>query len=452
MATERLSSVLGALYRRRLTILLITGSCLAASLLFSAKMPRMHLVKATVFVPKEMPRLSLNSESANVPQGPLLPDTTEGTRVGMTGLINSGAVHARVVELFAAEGVTVDERRLRKYVFGDIDTYQALVVNAMDRKPEMAVRLANAFVQAFRELMAQQVAQGPQQSLQAFEGELTQAQQDLEAAERRRTEFLGQLGTADLATEFNLWMQQRERILDNLSDLDLQERQLQAEAPALQAAFESRPEFVLSSKQITPNNAYYQALRAAADARTELAVRLLTYTAEHPIVRALNERVRSLDDHAAREAQTTYLPGAQGSTLDQIALGLLNQKVQQEVALAAVAPMRAALQAKQAEIEGLIATYPANKVELDRLDFDIGRLRDYLQRLSQRTEEVRLQLRRGYDVTYTDDYRLAELDDAKPLPTQQGILFFAIVGGLTLGVFVALLMETLARMRQNYPF
>lgn len=452
MQPDRFSSVLSAIYRRRLTILLITGATIATSLFFAAKQPKVYMVKASVFVPKEMPRLSLTSEGANIPQGPVLPDTTEGTRVGMTGLINSGAVHDRVAELFAAKGITLDPRKIRKTVFGDIDNYQALVVYAYDRKPEMAVDLANTFVQAFRELMSKQVAQGPEESLKAFQGEMSRTEGALQAATARRTEFLGQLGTADLDADLNLNTQARERILQNLQDLDVQEHQLLAEKPALEQSIAARPEFSLASKQDQPNSAYYQALRAATEARTDLAVKLLTYTSEHPIIKALGERIQSLDANAAEEAKKTFLPGTQTTNLDQIALGLINQKVQQDVSMASIAPMRATLQGKLTEAEAKLAAYPANKVALDKIDFEISRDRSQFQEVTARAQELTVQLQRGFDVTFTDEHRLAELDDAKVIPTQAGILFFSVLGGLTVGIFVALLMEMVARMRQNYPF
>ncbi|TAH38136.1 MAG: hypothetical protein EYC70_05810 [Planctomycetota bacterium] len=452
MSPDRLSSVLAALYRRRLAILLIAGATLASALVFSARLPKVFVVRATVFVPKDMPRLSLSSETSNIPQGPVLPDVTEGTRVGMTGLINSGAVHDRVAEVFAERGITLDPRKVRRNVFGDIDNFQSLVVYAYDRDPRMAVALANTFVQAFEELMSRQVARAPEENLRAFEQEVPRAEQALQAAQAARADFLAGIGTADLEAEFNLQSQQRERILDQLQDLDVQERQVNAEGPALDLAIAGRPEFVLASKQHSPNSAYYQVLRALADARADLVVRLLTYTSEHPIVRALNERVRLLEARAAEEARTQYVPGPQNETLDQVALGLLNQKLQSDVTRASLQPMRETLQVRLAQIESDLALYPERRTRLERLDLEAAAARDYLEQVSARTRETALQLARGFPVTYTDEHRLASEDDVKQIPTRPGILFFSTFAGLAMGVFVALLMEMLARMRANYPF
>lgn len=448
MEPSSLSSLLAALYRRRLTVLLILAGSVGGSLFFARALPPVYLAKAAVFVPADMPRISLNSEGPNIPRGPVLPDTTEAMRIGIVGVLNSGAVHERVMERVPG----LDAKSLKKNIIGDIDRTGSLLVYAYDTDADVAMRLANEFVAAFQEVMSDMVAGGPRRSLQALRDAEPAAMEALRRAEDERAKFLQGLGTADLAAELQERLQERERTRRALEDLAVQEREVAAQRPVAESQLRARPEFALSRREETPNNAYYRTVDEASDVETELAVKMLTYTGEHPLIRGLSERLRVLQARAQEEARLAFIPGTRTETLDEEGQRLIAQLVELDIRAASFAPSRAVLEERLAQVEERLAELPAQRAALERLDMEVSRARAYLESLVRRATEIELQLARGFDATYTDSSRLAAPEDVHRIPTTTGVLVFSVFAGLAVGLAVALGMELLRRARQAYPF
>ncbi|HEX9794494.1 MAG TPA: hypothetical protein VGC54_10975 [Planctomycetota bacterium] len=448
MQAESLSALLGALYRRRLVIVLILAGSVGGGLFFNAMLPKIRVAKAMVFVPQTMPRLSLNSEAGNLPSGPVVPDTSEPTRVAMTGLINSGAVYRRVKE----KHPEYDLKKIRRNTKADVDNFQQLVIYAYDRDAERAAELANAVVGAFRDLMREMVEESPRRNLATFEDELPLARQAYLDAQDDRTAFLATIQSPDLRTDMEALLVQRDRLDVSLDQIELQEREAAAERLAIGRVLEGRQEFVLTNRGLSRNFTYQRALDSASRLQREIAELSVTLTSEHPDVQALRERLAVVEEQAKAEAEQLMVLSSSNEVLDPQTRDLMNQMVELDLRQEAFGPTRALYQERGAEIQQRLNQFPQYESDLSRIDEDIRKARNHLDLVGRRIEELRLQLLRGFDPTWSDTDRMAEADEAGTVPDQAGILIFCAIAGLAVGLASAVGLDLLARFRSNYPF
>jgi len=299
MYPETLSALLAAIYRRRLTVALVLAGSIGGGIYYMENVPPTYLAVAVVYIPREMPRLSLSNEAANLPSGPPLPDSTEATRMTMVGLLNSGAIHRRVM----ANNPDLPAPLIRKSIKGDIDQAQQLNIYALNEDKELAVRLANEFVRAFRERMREMVEDVARSNLQTFQQASAEAWRAYDQAVQDRLVFLDSIRSVDMESEVAQLIGLRSSLRNSLADIGIQAARLQAERKATQAIVESRPEFRESRRTLARNPEYMEAVRKAATARVDLAMLRLSYRDEHPRVRAMTAQLQTLQEQAAAAAE-----------------------------------------------------------------------------------------------------------------------------------------------------
>lgn len=448
MYPETLSALLAAIYRRRLTVFLVLAGSLGGGLYYQAHVPPTWLASAVVYVPREMPRLSLNNEGANLPSGPPLPDGTEATRMAMVGLLNSGAVHRRVM----ANNPDLPAPLIRKSIKGDIDQAQQLNVYALNEDKELAVRLANEFVRAFREKLREMVEDVVRRNLTTFRKASEQAWRDYDQAVQDRLAFLDTIASVDMEAEVAQLIGLRSTLRNSLADIDVQRARIQAEREATRRVLEGRPEFRESRRSLSRNPEYVEAVRSAAEARVQLAMARLTYKDDHPQVKTLLARLQSLEEQAGAAAEKAMVESGVALSVDPELERLSRQLVDLDVSEAALDPRRQALEARLTEVDARLAQVPFDRAELERLDREVASRKHYAETVDQRIRELEIQLARGLDPTYTDEDRLARPDMANQLPTTAGLMLFCGLAGLFTGVTLAIGLEVLRRLRLRYPY
>ncbi|KAA3609066.1 MAG: hypothetical protein DWQ01_10820 [Planctomycetota bacterium] len=445
-----ISSLLGALYRRKLVILLVLGGSIGGGMYFEKNVPKTYLARATMFIPMESTRLSLNNEGNNIPMGPVTPDFSEGTRVGLMGLINSGAVFDRVAELVP----DVDIKKLRRNMIADIDSYQQLSAVVYDRDPQAAILLANAFVDAVRDEIREMAETAPRATLAAFEAEAPQAWELYQEARQALVDQLETLGSPDLENEIQILLQQRRAVESSLEDLELDEQRLIAEQQAVAVLLAERPEWQLSRRNYALNPVFRSLQDQVQTLESDLAVQRLVYTPEHPVVKDLLTRLSLARQRAAELAdkELELIHSSSTETLDEQARNLNARLVDNELSRVAVEPKRTVLQERLTAIQGRLTEFPINMTEIERLNGDVERHRKYADDIERRMAEIRLQLERGLEFTYSDKFRMADEEDVKPVPTSTGIILFTSVAGLIAGLALALGMELLDQARRRFPY
>jgi len=446
--TEDFAALFAAIYRRRRTVFLVLIAALGSAWYYLQEVPPMFRARAVLLVPGELTKFSLSNEDSNLPTGPVLPDVSEDTRIGLLGLFRS----TRVVEAVAAEFDGLNADYLRKHVVADIDATQQLVVVATDTDKTRAVALANQFVATFVAEMQTMAERAPRASLQVLEVEEVVAWEALAVADDQRRQLLEQMGSPDPNLDISLLSRERQRLRIALNDLEVEEARLMAQQPIIEQAIASRPDFALARRTVAENPAYQEALDAAADARTLLAVARVNYQDKHVNVQRAILRLQQAEQRVVDEARQRLVTASEEFQPDSQARQLVFKAVELEAGLAGVAPARARLSEQLQVVDASLAPLPGHRLELSRMDAEITRLREHATRVSERKDELRLALEVGFDFTYMDEKRLAREDMVTELPNSTWAMVFASLAGLVGGVLLALGQEIVAMTRRRLPF
>lgn len=444
------SSLLGALYRRRFTVILVTAGSVGGGIYYDQVYPKTFVAKAQIFISTASPRISLNNGSINVPRGPIIPDATEGTRVALVGIIQTGAVFDRVAERVPG----LDADRLRRNFIADIDFYQQLNVAVYEKTKERAAQLANEFILAVKDVMKEMVERSPQETLATFEQQEPLAWDRYRVAQQALVDYLATVGSPDVENSLQILLGQRRQVENTLADLDLEEERSGAEREVIQRLIGGRPEFVLSRRSYTLNPAFRSVQDQIADLESQLAVARLDYKEEHPVVRNLVTELEVRRDRALAlaENELELIHSSSTEVLDDQTRTLTNRLVDLDLSASSIASRREVLLERLDYLESELAVMPVNRAEIERLNGEIQRTRKYAEDLRRRIEELEVQLERGLDFTYTDNARMAKVEDVKQVPATVGIYLFTSMAGIIFGTMLALGLEILSRMRKSYPF
>ncbi len=448
MGPDTFSALLGALYRRRLTVLLVLAAAVASAWWYVSTVPPLFRARATLFLRAETPQLSLSSSLDAIPEEPVLPDSSEVARVGMLGIAASPAVYGRVLERFPE----FDLPQLRKRVVLDIDPSQQMLVLAVDEDPERAVRIANEFTLAVSNLMSEMSERHPLTTLAALRREEPEARRAYLAAQDAMLTFLTAVGSADPVKDLQLLVEERQELRDALAELDLAEQRAAAQLPVVEAELAQRPGLVLARRTVFESVAVRSALDAVAATRTELAVARTRYLPGHPAVRQLEERL-AVEEARVREESARGLEQEQDQfEPDPQATKLMERLVELKLAAAGTAPARADLGGRLQQVESAIQAMPLNQAELARLDQDIQVSRAHLLRVTERVAELDLQLERGLEPVFYDPDNLASVERLEEIPSAATVIGFAVLAGLFGGLALATAAELLAQARAKAPF
>jgi len=440
------SSVISALYRRKLVVLAVFIGAMAAGAYYATRTPTDYAAKARVLIPAAPPTISLNSETGNLPNGPTLPDSSEDMRIGVMGVMQSGRVHARMAE----KDPTIDRRRIRKNVVGNIGRDSFLELVAYGRTAEEAVNFANLFAESFEEIMQEDAEVGPRNSLASFTAAEPLAWERYRQANEDMTVYLQSINSIDLQKDSQAWSDRRRTIQTSLVDLELGSAQRNAERPVLEALAAERPEFRLTRQQMGRNGAYTSAMSRVQDKATELAIARLEFTDKHPTVIRLESELALAQANAQSEAE--LVQSSMTSELDPESRTLLARLTELEIAEAGVNSTRDLLQAEAATLDTMLAPVPKYRAELDGMMAKVSREKDHATDISRRRAELEFHLEHGLRFTISGPDTRAKLEEAKAIPTPTGIYLFSAFAGLLIGILLAILMELIAIMRLKKPF
>ncbi len=440
------SSVISAIYRRKLVVLAVFIGAMAAGAYYATRTPTDFVAKARVLIPSSPPTISLKSETGNLPNGPTLPDSSEDMRIGVMGVMQSGRVHLRMAE----KDPSIDPRRIRKNVVGNIGRDSFLELVAYGRTAEEAVKFANIFAESFEEILQEDAEVGPRNSLASFAAAEPLAWERYRQANEEMSAFLQGIHATDLQKDSQAWSDRRRTIQTSLVDLELGSAQRNAERPVLEALAAERPEFRLTRQQMGRNGAYTSAVSKVQEKATELAIARLEFTAKHPTVIRLESELALAQANAQSEAE--LVQSSMTSELDPESKTLLARLTELEIAEASVNSTRDLLQAEAATLDQMLAPVPKYRAQLDGMMAKVSREKDHATDISRRRAELEFHLEHGLRFTISGPDTRAKLEEAKAIPTPTGIYLFSAFAGILIGILLAILMELIAIMRLKKPF
>jgi uncharacterized protein involved in exopolysaccharide biosynthesis len=440
------TSIFGALYRRKHVVLLVMLGSIAVGIFHSYTVAPDYVAAAEILVPTQPVGISISSEGGNVPNGPLLPEQNEGDLIGIVANLRSRAVMNRV----ALELPGINPRQLKKNIRGDVTKDGVVEYKGYGRTAEEAAKIANAAVYAFAEVLEDMAKQTMEANLATFTANEGPAWKKVEEKSAELTAYLLDLGTADFNGEVEAWLAERTRIQTARFQLELRYQEALVQRPVIERALESRPEYVESQRQMALPSTYTEALEQVTRLSSELAVARMKFTDEHPEAIRLIQEVEAA--RARAETQGELVLSSVTTTQDRKYSDLAGKLIDMDILAAGYIPQRDAFESREAELDAKLGEVPGYMQKIQSLQSEYSQFRDLAERISARKSEMELHLEHGLAFSMIDENALASPDRAIALPTMVGLLMFTSLGGLLLGIFVALGSATIARMRASRPY
>jgi uncharacterized protein involved in exopolysaccharide biosynthesis len=448
MPGETFGSILGAIYRRRLTVVLVTAGAIGAGVFYMRQVGPDFMVDATVMVPGDPPTVSLSSESQNVPTGPYLPDLSDDLRLGAMGIFGSGAVHDRML----LKHPELDPRALRRNLRGNIDGQGNVEVIAYAPDAERAAAWVNDFADCFQDEM-QAVAEASMRStLETFRAEEPVALARLREIHQSLVGYLGSVGSVDLDADLARLFEERRVLEDQLLGLELARARGDAERPVIERTLAGRPEFVLNRVTYRRNPAYEQAVARTREISTQIALARLQFREQHPELLRLQTELEVVRRDAVELLEQQMVLDARTEAPDELTLRLTARLADLDIAAAGFDTQREVLERRRTELDGQLVVMPAYQSEVALRDAEIASVRAHWERLAQRRAELEFHLRNGLRFTIMTPAMRAKPEDAREVPAPAALFIFCTVTGLCGGLLLAIGAELLARLRAARPF
>ncbi len=448
MPGETFGSILGAIYRRRLTVVLVLAGSLGGGILYLKQVGPDFLSKAMVMLPQQPPTVSLTSEGANVPDGPFLPDMSDELRIGAMGVLSSGAVHDRML----AKHPELDLRAMRKNLRGNVDRYGNIEIQSYAPDEERAAAFANDFADCFQEEM-QAVTEGSmRRSLETFRAEEPGAMARYRELHQGLVEYLGRIGSVDVNDELQRLLEDRRRLEDHLLALDLERVKSEAERPVIEQALAERPDFQLTRVTYSRNPAYEQALARTRELSTQLALALIEFKELHPEIVRLRKELEIVRQDAVNLLAEQMVLQSQAETQDDLGMRLTARLADLDIAAASIDSQRAVLEGNNGELDRRLAEIPSYLSAIALREAEMANARTIWERISQRRAELEFHLRNGVHFTIMTPGMRARPETAKEVPTSAGLMVFCFIAGLSGGLMLAVVQELLSRMRASRPY
>lgn len=440
------TSILGAIYRRRALVLLTTAGSIGVGLWQISVNPPDYVAIAEIMIPDTSLGISIDEEGENVPNRPILPAYKEDEQIGIVSIMRSRAVVNRVVELIPG----TDPTKMKNNIRGDITKDGLVEYTCYGRTAEEAVLIANTAVEAFAFVIEEIALDGMRKNRDSFLLKETPALERVEETSAAMTAYLASLQSADLDTEIQNWLTERMTIENELFDLDIEEQRISAQRPIIETALDGRPEFIMTRQELQLPGGYASSLELVSNLSSELAVARLTYKDKHPEIKRLETEL-GLAQQAATEQADLILAGST-MTQDEQVSKLTQQLVDMDILQSGISPQRRVYEARKVELDQLLVGVPGYRQELGNLQADYAQARAMAERITSRREEVEFHIQHGLDFAIIDPFALAIVDRTKQVPTAFGVVMFTSFSGLLMGVFMALVAATIARMRETRPY
>ncbi|MDA1259983.1 MAG: hypothetical protein O3A20_05120 [Planctomycetota bacterium] len=453
MTVDTFGSILGAVYRRRGSVILVLLGAIGGGTLYRAKVKPEYLSSASVMIPNNPPTANLSSEAGNLPNGPLLPDMSDEVRTGAIGLFNSGAVADRMMQ----KRPDLDSRALKRNLKGNIDRNGNVQVLSYAPTPEQAAELANQYAECFQEEMEDVATAHMNRTFEAMSREEPIALAAYSTLHRGLVNYLGSIGSANLDQELARLLEDRKTIEAQSLDLDLARVRSEAERPVLQRALDERPEFALSRTTYGRNPAYEDALRRTRELSTQLALARLEYRDDdpdfkHPQLERLKAELDFVRSSALDLVEEQMVLQATSEAPDELARRLAARLAEMDIAGASFEAQREVLRLRSEAVDARLAVLPRYQSEVAIRMVELGNARQYWERISQRRAELDFHLRAGLHFTVMSPAMRARPEQAKVVPSVGGLYLFCVIAGLAGGLLFAVTSEMVARMRATRPY
>ena len=440
------SSIFFAIYSRRLMVMLVLLGSIGAGVFYSLKTPSEYLSVAKVLIPATSPTVSLKTEGGNIPNGPIVPDQNEDLRVGILGIIRSGAVHDRVAKALPG----IDAKTIRKNVIGDIGSDSFLHVLAYAKTQAEAAMLANAFSDAFQDEMQAMLEASPRRTLESFLAREPMAWQQFSVNSAELVRYLEGANFTDVEVEVVNMLSQRQAVQQQIEALELQHSSNLAERPVYEQLVESRPEFVVTRQSLSENSVYKSSLERSSELATELGLKKLELTDVHPEVVRLANELLLVQTRMSQQAAMTHASSTMSQ--DPQALSFMQKMVEIDIAEASYVSQKIIFVHTAAQLDSKLQSVPEYRADISRINAQIAQSRSHAEDISARRAELEFHLTHGLRFTMSNEYTKALPEKALPLPTPVGIMIFSTLAGLIVGILAAVVSELVKQMRLRSPY
>jgi len=440
------SSIVFAIYSRRLMVMLVLLGSIGAGVFYSLKTPSEYLSVAKVLIPATSPTVSLKTEGGNIPNGPIVPDQNEDLRVGILGIIRSGAVHDRVAKALPG----IDAKTIRKNVIGDIGSDSFLHVLAYAKTQAEAAMLANAFSDAFQDEMQAMLEASPRRTLESFIAREPIAWEQFSDYTAELVRYLEVANFTDVEVEVVNMLSQRQAVQQQIEALELQHSSNLAQRPVYEQLVENRPEFVVTGQSLSENSVYKSSLERSNELATELALKKLELKDKHPEIVRLTNDLLMVQERMSQQAQMTHASSTMSQ--DPQALSFMQKIVEIDIAEASYDSQKTIFEQTASKLDSALQSVPEYRADVSRINAQIAQARNHAEDISARRAELEFHLTHGLRFTMSNEYTKALPEKALPLPTPVGIMIFSTLAGLIVGILAAVVSELVKQMRLRSPY
>ena len=440
------SSIFFAIYSRRLMVMLVLLGSIGAGVFYSLKTPSEYLSVAKVLIPATSPTVSLKTEGGNIPNGPIVPDQNEDLRVGILGIIRSGAVHDRVAKALPG----IDAKTIRKNVIGDIGSDSFLHVLAYAKTQAEAAMLANAFSDAFQDEMQAMLEASPRRTLESFIAREPIAWEQFSDYTAELVRYLEVANFTDVEVEVVNMLSQRQAVQQQIEALELQHSSNLAQRPVYEQLVENRPEFVVTGQSLSENSVYKSSLERSNELATELALKKLELKDKHPEIVRLTNDLLMVQERMSQQAQMTHASSTMSQ--DPQALSFMQKIVEIDIAEASYDSQKTIFEQTASKLDSALQSVPEYRADVSRINAQIAQARNHAEDISARRAELEFHLTHGLRFTMSNEYTKALPEKALALPTPVGIMIFSTLAGLIVGILAAVVSELVKQMRLRSPY
>lgn len=422
------------LKKRRYLILTCFFVAVVAATVISFLLPKTYEAGTTLRI--KQPRGLADSLLGSMPMGDVL-----GTKQQMSTyaeiLKSRTVIESMIATIYAGK----NEADIPKYeeMLGRISTLpirdtEILKVAVRAKTPVEAQSVANSLVQTFIDRMTY-LARSEQTMVRKFIGDrLIEAKNELDQAEEKLEAYKRDQQIA--APE-----EETKAIVGQLSQINQLKAANAVELSASQAKLESARQQLENEKPgfIAENQLILQYKSKLADLEVQLVGMLQKYTDQHPEVLALRA---AIDETKQRlNTEIARVVNSEASSLNPVHQGILQNKIQAEVEIAAATSQKEAIDKILASQESILSTLPAKEQGLVRAMRDANVAQQIYIMLAQRHEEARIsEVMQPTDIQVID--RAVAPKANKPIkPNKKQNVMIAAFFGFLIGTGLAFVLE-----------
>ena len=431
-----------ALYRRKMTVLLVALSAAGFALLASLLLPPVYEAKASFYVPTLAEVSTVRGPGSALPSAArLLPHAEEKAAGVHVGILRSRDIARAVAEQLPGTSVN----SLRRSVDFVIGREFLIEIHARDRDPARAAQIANAYGMAYEAFHSRSMAERSTHQTQRLRAELAVLDEQLLASRQalRQHQENADLLSASLDREK---LSQLTKSIE--SEIGLSEANLAAARERIRKSEDMlrREKRAFRSDEVGLANGHVDALKQTI---SSLELRLSNIEASlaknHPRVKQTQEELEQARRELAAEMKNVMASRTQkpGTTYESLRAQLIEQQHGEQALDARVKALRANLEQARA----------TSRNSASRLD-----VLESLQQQAQSLQDFKLAAQRNLQDALVNEKLpprtivLAERATAPDLPAFPRTLLNVLVSlitGVAAGCYYALFLDYLQRMRRE---